>query len=436
MKRKDVPMKQYYYNINDNLKQLTENTLIIGVDISKAFHVARAIDYRGMELSSTITFNSNRKGFSQFHEFITDISNIQGKSDIIVGFEPTGPYGDTFVQFMLSKGIKVVLILGAQVKAAKELDDNTPSKNDYKDALLIAGLIKDGRFRIYRRFDSEILELREAMANSYQLTKKITCVKCQIDNWLCKYFPEFSLVFKDWTLKTAYATLRTFPMPSMIQAETVTSIVRSWRASGVIRGVGVKKAQMLKLYALRSTGLKYAGKSALIHIRSLIAQYELYLLQKEEAWLLIDEIVEDIPFYNTLIKIPAIGKTAACGIIAEIGDITDFSHPRQLIRLAGLSLRESKSGGKRGTSEITKRGRPLLRRYLYIAVLNMIKSKDGAFWQLHMYHTTFKKSPLKPMQSVVALMCKLLRVIYGMSISGKPYDPNLVTSGIADSEVF
>jgi hypothetical protein len=38
------------------------------------------------------------------------------------------------------------------VKRSKELDDNLPTKNDKKDALVIARLLKDGRFSYPRSY--------------------------------------------------------------------------------------------------------------------------------------------------------------------------------------------------------------------------------------------------------------------------------------------
>ncbi|MEH7110114.1 IS110 family transposase, partial [Bacillus sp. JJ1764] len=40
------------YNQNEKIAQITSQTLIIGVDIAKFKHVARAQDYRGMEFGS------------------------------------------------------------------------------------------------------------------------------------------------------------------------------------------------------------------------------------------------------------------------------------------------------------------------------------------------------------------------------------------------
>ncbi|MGX1983939.1 hypothetical protein EDD69_11944, partial [Thermolongibacillus altinsuensis] len=42
------------YNRNSKIRQITEQTLIIGVDIAKHKHVARAQDYRGFDLSKAV----------------------------------------------------------------------------------------------------------------------------------------------------------------------------------------------------------------------------------------------------------------------------------------------------------------------------------------------------------------------------------------------
>jgi transposase len=67
-------------------------TLIVGVDIAKFKHVARAQDYRGVELGRPITFENNREGFEFFVRWFRMIATEQGFKDTIVGMEPTGHY--------------------------------------------------------------------------------------------------------------------------------------------------------------------------------------------------------------------------------------------------------------------------------------------------------------------------------------------------------
>jgi len=44
------------YSQNFKIKQVTEKTLVVGVDIAKNKHYARAFDWRGIELGKTINF--------------------------------------------------------------------------------------------------------------------------------------------------------------------------------------------------------------------------------------------------------------------------------------------------------------------------------------------------------------------------------------------
>ncbi|SHI57077.1 hypothetical protein SAMN02745975_00191, partial [Geosporobacter subterraneus DSM 17957] len=57
------------YNQNFKIMQITDKTLVIGVDIAKKIHYARAFDWRGIELDRTISFKANSTGFSEFMEW-------------------------------------------------------------------------------------------------------------------------------------------------------------------------------------------------------------------------------------------------------------------------------------------------------------------------------------------------------------------------------
>jgi len=62
------------YTQNEKIMQITENTLIIGVDIASDVHYARAFDYRGIELDKVIKFNNDIQGFKVFSDWITKIA--------------------------------------------------------------------------------------------------------------------------------------------------------------------------------------------------------------------------------------------------------------------------------------------------------------------------------------------------------------------------
>ena len=49
---------------------------------------------------------------------------------------------------------------------------------------------------------------------------------------------------------------------------------------------------------------------------------------------------------NTL-EICGIGYISMIGIIAETGDVNNYDHAKQVLKMSGLSLKESSSGKKR-----------------------------------------------------------------------------------------
>lgn len=61
----------------------------------------------------------------------------------------------------------------------------------------------------------------------------------------------------------------------------------------------------------------------------------------------------------------------------------------------------------------------------------------GEFKELHTYYTTRLDNPLKKLQSLIVIVCKLLRVIYTILTKGVTYDSKKLLSDIkrADQQV-
>src|SRR5699024_2925047 len=181
-------------NLNQRLNQVSEKTLIIGIDIAKRTHYACAVDYRGYELSKSYSFKQSRDGFKQFLDSILDLRFSHGKNDIIVGFEPTGHYWMILAAFLTEHDIRFVMVNPMHVNRTKELDDNLQTKNDQKDARLIAKLITNGNFSFLRLLDGIEAELRQGSALRNSLNKKLNSVKNAITRWVDRYFPVFSII--------------------------------------------------------------------------------------------------------------------------------------------------------------------------------------------------------------------------------------------------
>jgi transposase len=151
----------------------------------------------------------------------------------------------TVAQFLRHQGIQVVLVNPMHVKNTKELEDNNPTKNDRKDARVISQLVKDGRYSVPHIPEDIYADLRVGMNQRDRLSEDLKRVQARVHNWLDRFFPEFTTVFRDWEGKAALVCLHEFPCPQDVQGKTASEIVSMWRMHGISRGVGMSRANLL-----------------------------------------------------------------------------------------------------------------------------------------------------------------------------------------------
>lgn len=420
------------YTQNHKISQITPSTLIIGIDIAKDKHVARAQDDRGIEFGKRLIFENRIHGFQTLLKWVERHQKANDKDHVIFGVEPTGHYWLNLAYFLTAKGFDFVLVNPMHVKKSKELDDNSPTKNDTKDARVISQLIKDGRYSVPNLLDGIYAELREGVKVRDQLIDQLMITEGRIQNVVQRYFPEFFDVFKNWEGKAALCTLKIFPFPSDIKKMTPEEVLAKWKPF-VQRGVGIKKATKLVETAKKSIGIQIGIQFAKREMDCLLEQYELYTEQLKQLDQELESLVENIPGAKEMKAIKGLGTTTVALFFAEVGDIMKYNHPQQLVNLAGLSLREHSSGKFKGQTRITKRGRSRLRRAIYLAVRPLV-AHNSTFKALHHYYTKRPDRPLKKQQSLIALCCKLLRVLFVIGNKQCEFDGSKLLQGLPQIE--
>ena len=94
-----------------------------------------------------------------------------------------------------------------------------------------------------------------------------------------------------------------------------------------------------------------------------------------------------------------------------------------------MSLVAGSSGKHKGQTKISHRGRKRLRYWLFQAARSAVSHAEE-FKELHVYYTTRADNPLKKMQSLIVIACKILRVIYTILKTGRDYDPQKMLKDI------
>lgn len=126
-------------------------------------------------------------------------------------------------------------------------------------------------------------------------------------------------------------------------------------------------------------------------------------------------------------SIKGISTVSGAQILAEISHWQEFSSVRQLAAYAGLTLQAKQSGTSvHGKTRLCKIGNAHLRRALYFPALTAIRCCAP----LQRWIERLRGRGKNKMQVVGAVMHKLIRIVYGVLRSGKPFNPELLDTNI------
>ncbi|MCH3915570.1 MAG: IS110 family transposase [Acidaminococcaceae bacterium] len=413
---------------NQKINQVKDNTLVVGVDIGSTKHFARAFDWRGMELGKLCIFSNSREGFNTFSVWMQRIKAKCSKSDVMAGIEPTGHYWFNLSAYLEDVNIPLVMVNPYAVKQTKELDDNNPSKNDRKDPKVIAKLVIDGRYQKPYTPSGVYADLRIMVSNRMRVSNELNGIKNRMARWFAIYFPEYCNVFGDYEAKGSIMLLKTACTPKQLLKLGPEGINDIWR-SAKLRAVGIKRATTLCEAARASIGQRTSTIGAELEMKMLLQDYEHKMAQYEQILEELAKLCKQIPESEQMLAIKGIGLLSVSGFLAEVGDLRRFESPKQIQKLAGLSLKENSSGKHKGQTTISKRGRSRLRAILFNAVIPLVAT-NAEFKRLHEYYVTRHENPLKKKQSIIAICCKLIRVLFAIFTKHVEYDGQKLLSDI------
>lgn len=133
---------------------------------------------------------------------------------------------------------------------------------------------------------------------------------------------------------------------------------------------------------------------------------------------------------DLMTSIPGIGDLTANKLLAELADITLFDDVRQLVAFAGLNPRHRQSGSSvRGKTRISKMGRASIRAALYMPAV-VAKNHNPP---LRAFAERLAQAGHCEMAITVAVMRKLLHLVFGILKSQQPFDPHYLEKRAANA---
>nr|WP_238540572.1 IS110 family transposase [Paenibacillus mucilaginosus] len=223
-----------------------------------------------------ILFSNDLAGFEHLEQSIRKLQKMHGMNDVVVGMESTGHYWFNIANWLVGQGIDVALVNPMTTKRNKENRDNSPSKSDPKDALVIADAVSRGFYTPFAPKDEAFRRIRVMVTNREHWVVKSGRIKNRIHRWLDIRFPEYRQAFDDIFSDRSLATLRRFPAPSDILQLTSEQIVQIWSEYMTRPGGerGKNKALELQSLARHSVGDTSALEEDKWELRDLIEEYE------------------------------------------------------------------------------------------------------------------------------------------------------------------
>ncbi len=418
----------------ERLKFIRNVDIIVGIDIAKETHWVRMITPFGLELCKPFPVNDNIIEFKNLEEKIKKLMKTNNFTNVIIGMEPTGIYGSKITKFLREANFYVVNVNSFHVKKAKELDDNTPTKNDRKDALTIANLIKEGRYHDIYVPEGIYADMRILTVNKHEWMKSKNHFMNKIINILDKYFPEFQSIFKDITGKSAMQILSKYPLPEDILSTEIDTLKENTKICNGKRKIANKKIIALYTFAKETIGITENIEFVKSNIKNLVSQLKNVMDIIEDIEEKMTSLLQQLPESKYILSIKGIGNIFASQLIGELGDITRFKDWKQIRKYAGYNLTEESSGKKKGQTSISKRGRSHLRYILYnIAKILVINNEE--IKNLYNYFKTRVDNALKGTQALVAVAMKFLRILHYLVINKQMYNPVRVLGQYREQQI-
>ena len=402
--------------VNEKIEKITEDTIICGIDVGKTNCCARFCNYRGLEVYKKVWFDRT-KDLDVIGAHITAASHLTGLNNVIVAFEPTGHYWLNINKYFKDNEIETVLMPTQTVKQEKGVHDGGMVKSDPVDAMLIARLTSEGKYVKPIERDELYQNIYSGYSEYEDINKEINRTINKIHVWNDKYFPELEHVYKvnSVAIKAIYENqLLPCEIAEMSEEEFINVMTEN--------NSRAKKSAIKKIYELaRKTSGIIPDAFTKRSIKRLYERYQKLLKELEEIKKELIELASQIDYVEEAVKIPGVSYISVIGIVAEIGDLNNYEHAKQVLKMSGLSLKETSSGQKKGKRHISKRGRAKLRRNLKQTGISLVRN-NSFFLQLHTYYTTQRENKLSKLISINAIIRKFVYILMALVKNKDSFD--------------
>lgn len=391
---------------------------LVGIDIGKLSHMFCILDASNNEvIVKPVSFKNDKLGF----DFLMNQLKSYPKDHLLIGMEDTGHYHFTLLKFLLDSGFSVALINPVTTDLTRKIQLSS-TKDDDLDTLTICDVLASNQrrkgYRISKIDSFDLYEQKRLTREHHDLKEQLNVYINKLQKCIDIVFPEFNSLFRSKYGSVYMNVLKTFGSADSIAHADIRNIRKCFEANRKGRRISLTPEE-LKEAARNSIG--FPSKAEVIELRHLIDIIELINVQISE----VDKKIEEFSVQNNspILTIPGISHFSGTSILAELGDLRNYSKASQVIKFAGVSPSKYKSSQYEAQhTAITKKGSRYLRKTLYQVILPVIRYNPvfNAFYR----HKLSQGKGHRCAQG--HCVRKLLRIIYHLVTTDQSFDPKLL----------
>ncbi len=352
-----------------------------------------------------------------------------GIKSVRIVVEPTGIYGELFLNLARSMQFETAFVNGEHVAKMRVLIFGDTGKTDRRDAEAISAVAASGRMIVDRRRSfPEVYELLRNWGMLYQVAEDgLIEAKARVHRSLRLVFPDFDFSTDFLYGPSGHAIFRTTGLdPHQIAQYAPGRLLERLRHHSTIRRSSVERLIARARASASSTATGERHEFLRLQLANAFEDLALHEQRRATARAKLEALYDQARSTDERLPEPVFGVVSKIGLarlFAELGPISDFDSWRQALRYGGLNLRERQSGTYRGLTRIARRGRPQLRRILNQLALPLVR--EGCLYGEYYARKTAVEHMPGP-KAMTAVSRKILKLIWGWYHSGRAFDATRV----------
>lgn len=405
-----------------------QSRLVVGIDVSKDklnVYAEHADPGSGTRAELDDQIRNQTSAIETMLDEWADYANQNGLDGLLVVCEPTGGQEKRLLQTARRLGHETAYVNGEHVAKASVIESGDQGKTDPMDARVIAMVAEMDKTQEERVLEGEHALLRELGRQYEAETEAVVRARNRLHDILGKLFCDYDKSKRFVFESTGAAMAEVYGWnPYAIVEDGFETFRRKIKQE--VKRVRESTLKELWAQAKQSTRLRMPAEQQKVlerRLRQLWADYKRHEARKEE----VTEQMADL--YRQLLqkdqapdRIGKLDEAIMGRLVGETGPLSDFEHWREVQHYGGMNLFERESGKYRGETKISKKGRSQLRKVLAQAAYSLIQS-DRLFAG---YYRRRRAEGKGHWTTIVAIMRKLCKILYGLYKSGRSYDPGRV----------